>query len=258
MSTIPNSDMFRHPFHLHGKTVLVTGASSGIGRAVAVECARVGARLVISGRNQERLDETMAMLDAVSDGNSSAHVSCAADVTDAAQLGQLVEAAGEIDGVVHAAGISSVAPMRMLRQAAMQNTLDNNLMAPLMLTQRLMYKKSLRNGASLVFLSSIAAHTATLGLSPYAASKAALEGMIRPLALEIAPRGMRANALAPGIVDTPMVNRDEDLMETQRKLYPLGLGKPEDVAYAAIYLLSDASRKVTGTRLHLDGGISWL
>jgi NAD(P)-dependent dehydrogenase (short-subunit alcohol dehydrogenase family) len=256
MSTPTNSAMFRHPFHLHGKTVLVTGASSGIGRAVAVECARVGARLVISGRNQERLDETMAMLDAVS--GSGGHVSCAADVTDAAQLGQLVEAAGEIDGVVHAAGISSVAPMRMLRQAAMQNTLDNNLMAPLMLTQRLMYKKSLRNGASLVFLSSIAAHTATLGLSPYAASKAALEGMIRPLALEIAPRGMRANALAPGIVDTPMVNRDDDLMETQRKLYPLGLGKPEDVAYAAIYLLSDASRKVTGTRLHLDGGISWL
>jgi NAD(P)-dependent dehydrogenase (short-subunit alcohol dehydrogenase family) len=250
------STMFQHPFQLHGKTVLVTGASSGIGRAVAVECARVGARLVISGRNQERLDETMAMLDAL--GGSGGHVACVADVTDAVQLGQLVEAAGEIDGVVHAAGISSVAPMRMLRQAAMQNTLDNNLMAPLMLTQRLLYKKALRNNASLIFLSSIAAHTATLGLSPYAASKAALEGMIGPLALEIAPRGMRANALAPGIVDTPMVNRDDDLMATQRKLYPLGLGNPEDVAYAAIYLLSDASRKVTGTRLHLDGGISWL
>jgi NAD(P)-dependent dehydrogenase (short-subunit alcohol dehydrogenase family) len=247
--------MFQHPFQLHGKTVLVTGASSGIGRAVAVECARVGARLVISGRNQERLDETMAMMKAVS---SVDHVAFAADVTDAAQLSQLVQAAGEVDGVVHAAGISSVAPMRMLRQSAMQNTLDNNLLAPMLLTQQLMYKKSLRNGASLVFLSSIAAHTATLGLSPYAASKAALEGMIRPLALELAPRGMRANALAPGIVDTPMVNRDDDLMDAQRKLYPLGLGKPEDVAYAAIYLLSDASRKVTGTRLHLDGGISWL
>lgn len=254
MSTT-DSAMFQHPFQLHGKTVLVTGASSGIGRAVAVECARAGARLVISGRNQERLDETMAMMKAVS---HIEHVSCVADVTDAAQLAQLVQAAGEVDGVVHAAGISSVAPMRMLRQGAMQNTLDNNLLAPMLLTQQLMYRKSLRNGASLVFLSSIAAHTATLGLSPYAASKAALEGMIRPLALELAPRGMRANALAPGIVDTPMVNRDDDLMETQRKLYPLGLGKPEDVAYAAIYLLSDASRKVTGTRLHLDGGISWL
>jgi NAD(P)-dependent dehydrogenase (short-subunit alcohol dehydrogenase family) len=249
------STMFQHPFQLHGKTVLVTGASSGIGRAVAVECARAGARLVISGRSQERLDETMAMMKAVSNVD---HVARIADVTDAAQLAQLVQAAGEVDGVVHAAGISSVAPMRMLRQSAMQNTLDNNLLAPMLLTQQLMYKKSLRNGASLVFLSSIAAHTATLGLSPYAASKAALEGMIRPLALELAPRGMRANALAPGIVDTPMVNRDDDLMETQRKLYPLGLGKPEDVAYAAIYLLSDASRKVTGTRLHLDGGISWL
>lgn len=247
--------MFQHPFHLHGKTVLVTGATSGIGRAVAVECARVGARVVASGRDQGRLDETMAMLDAA---GGSGHLAHAADLTDAAQLEQLVVAAGEIDGVVHAAGISGVAPMRMLRQPVMQNILDNNFMAPLILTQRLLYKKSLRSGASLVFLSSIAAHTATLGLSPYAASKAALEGMLRPLALEIAPRGMRANALAPGIVDTPMVNRDDDLMETQRKLYPLGLGKPEDVAFAAIYLLSDASRKVTGTRLHLDGGISWL
>lgn len=249
--------MFQHPFHLHGKTVLVTGATSGIGRAVAVECARVGARLVISGRDQERLNQTMAMLECVGTG-SAGHLACAAELTDAAQIDMLVAAAGEVDGVVHAAGISGVAPMRMLRQAAMQNILDINFMSPLMLTQKLMYKKSLKSGASLVFLSSIAAHTATLGLSPYAASKAALEGMIRPLALEIAPRGMRVNALAPGIVDTPMVNRDADLMDTQRKLYPLGLGTPEDVAYAAIYLLSDASRKVTGTRLHLDGGISWL
>lgn len=246
--------MFQHPFHLHGKTVLVTGASSGIGRAVAVECARAGARVVISGRDQERLDATLAMLDAVDGG---AHLACAGDLTDAAQLDQLVAAAGEIDGVVHAAGISSLSPMRMLRQSFMQNALDHNFMAPLMLTQKLLYKKSLRNGASIVFLSSIAAHTGTVGLSPYAATKAALEGMMRNLALEIAPRGMRANALVPGTVDTPMVRAAPGLLDAQHKLYPLGLGKPEDVAYAAIYLLCDASRKMTGTQLHLDGGIPW-
>jgi NAD(P)-dependent dehydrogenase (short-subunit alcohol dehydrogenase family) len=120
-----------------------------------------------------------------------------------------------------------------------------------------LFKKSLRNGSSLVFLSSIAAHTGTVGVGPYSASKAALEGMIRCLALEIAPRGMRANALAPGLVDTPLVNGDRAWLEEKAKSYPLGLGKPEDVAYAAIYLLCDASRKITGTRLHLDGGIPW-
>jgi NAD(P)-dependent dehydrogenase (short-subunit alcohol dehydrogenase family) len=245
---------FQHPFHLHGKSVLVTGASSGIGRAVAVECARAGARVVINGRNQDRLEQTLAML---REAGGAEHLACAADLTDAAQLARLVDQAGELDGVVHAAGIDGVTPVRMLRQGFMESVLNGNFMAPLMLTQKLLFKKSLRNGSSLVFLSSIAAHTGTVGVGPYSASKAALEGMIRCLALEIAPRGMRANALAPGLVDTPLVNGDRAWLEEKAKSYPLGLGKPEDVAYAAIYLLCDASRKITGTRLHLDGGIPW-
>lgn len=249
---------FQHPFHLHGKSVLVTGASSGIGRAVAVECARAGARVVINGRNQERLDQTLALLrEAGAADHDPGHLACAADLTDAARLAHLVDQAGELDGVVHAAGIDGVTPVRMLRQGFMESVLNGNFMAPLMLTQKLLFKKSLRNGSSLVFLSSIAAHTGTVGVGPYSASKAALEGMIRCLALEIAPRGMRANALAPGLVDTPLVNEDRAWLDEKGKSYPLGLGKPEDVAYAAIYLLCDASRKITGTRLHLDGGIPW-
>jgi NAD(P)-dependent dehydrogenase (short-subunit alcohol dehydrogenase family) len=249
---------FQHPFHLHGKSVLVTGASSGIGRAVAVECARAGARVVVNGRNQDRLEQTLAMLrEAGGADHDAGHLACAADLTDAAQLARLVDQAGELDGVVHAAGIDGVTPVRMLRQGFMESVLNGNFMAPLMLTQKLLFKKSLRNGSSLVFLSSIAAHTGTVGVGPYSASKAALEGMIRCLALEIAPRGMRANALAPGLVDTPLVNGDRAWLEEKAKSYPLGLGKPEDVAYAAIYLLCDASRKITGTRLHLDGGIPW-
>ena len=246
--------MFQHPFHLHGKTVLVTGASSGIGRAVAVECARVGARIVISGRNQERLDETMAMMNAVSDGGHSAFI---AEITDPAQLDRLVEFTGEIDGVVHSAGIDGVTPVRLLRQSFMQSVLDGNFMAPVMLTQKLLYKKSLRNGASIVFLSSIAAHSGTAGVGPYSASKGALEGLMRCLALEIAPRGMRANALAPGMVDTPLVNKVRAWLDEKGKMYPFGLGRPEDVAYAAIYLLADVSRKVTGIHLDLNGGIPW-
>jgi NAD(P)-dependent dehydrogenase (short-subunit alcohol dehydrogenase family) len=243
---------FQHPFHLRGKTVLVTGASSGIGRAVAVECARAGARVVINGRDASRLGDTLALLNAGLD-----HVACVADLTDPPQMARLVAACGELDGVVHAAGVHGVTPLRMLRQSFMQTVLDANFLAPLMLTQQLLAKKTLRNGASLVFMSSIAAHTGTVGVGPYSASKAALEGMIRPLALEIAPRAMRANAIAPGLVDTPLVNDDRAWLDEKAKMYPLGLGKPEDVAYAAIYLLADISRKVTGTQLHLDGGIPW-
>jgi NAD(P)-dependent dehydrogenase (short-subunit alcohol dehydrogenase family) len=251
-----DASKFQHPFHLRGKTVLVTGASSGIGRAVAVECAHAGARVVINGRDAARLGDTLAVLDAGFDAGLE-HVACVADLTDPPQMARLVAACGELDGVVHAAGVHGVTPLRMLRQSFMQTVLDANFLAPLMLTQQLLAKKTLRNGASLVFMSSIAAHTGTVGVGPYSASKAALEGMIRPLALEIAPRAMRANAIAPGLVDTPLVNDDRAWLDDKAKMYPLGLGKPEDVAYAAIYLLADISRKVTGTQLHLDGGIPW-
>ena len=247
-----NKSKFQHPFHLRGKTVLVTGASSGIGRAVAVECARAGARVVINGRDAVRLADTLALLDA-----GLEHMACVADLTDPPQMARLVAACGELDGVVHAAGVHGVTPLRMLRQSFMQTVLDANFLAPLMLTQQLLAKKMLRNGASLVFMSSIAAHTGTVGVGPYSASKAALEGMIRPLALEIASRAMRANAIAPGLVDTPLVNDDRAWLDDKANMYPLGLGRPEDVAYAAIYLLADISRKVTGTQLHLDGGIPW-
>jgi NAD(P)-dependent dehydrogenase (short-subunit alcohol dehydrogenase family) len=246
--------MFNNPFRLDGKTILVTGASSGIGRAVAVECAHAGARLVITGRDAARLAETLALLAAPGAG---AHEAVAADLTDPEQLARLAGAAGQLDGVVHCAGIDGVAPARMLRQVHLESVLATNYIAPVMLTQKLLYQKQLKNGASLVFLSSIAVHTGTVGLGPYASSKAALEGFILPLALEIAPRGMRANALAPGLVDTPLVNHAAEWLAEQGKKYPLGLGRPEDVAYGAIYLLSDASRKVTGTQLHLDGGIPW-
>lgn len=246
--------MFNNPFSLSGKTILVTGASSGIGRAVAVACAHAGARLVITGRDQARLDDTLALLATAPD---VVHQAVVADLTDPDELVQLVTAAGQLDGVVHAAGTHGTSPVRMFRQAHLESVMAANYIAPAMLTQRLLYQKQLRNGASLVFVSSISVHTGTVGVGPYAASKAALEGFMRALALEVAPRGMRANALAPGLVDTPLVNYATEWFAEQGKKYPLGLGQPEDVAYGAIYLLSDASRKVTGISLHLDGGIPW-
>ncbi len=243
--------MMQNPFHLQGKRVLVTGASSGIGRAVAIGCALAGAGVVASGRDPARLADCFAAL------GEGAHSAVAADLTDAAQLADLVAQVGQVDGVVHCAGVDGVTPVRMLRESFLDQVFDANFMAPVLLTQKLLYQKALKNGASILYLSSIAAHTGTVGVGPYSASKAALEGLMRCLALETAPRGIRVNALAPGLVDTPLVNGDPAWLAGKAATYPMGIGKPEDVAHAAVYLLCDASRKVTGTTLHLDGGNAW-
>lgn len=246
--------MSTHPFHLAGKTVLVTGASSGIGRAAAIACAQAGAGLVLSGRDQGRLDATLALL---APAEGAVHRAIAADLTDPAALAALAEQSGMLDGVVHSAGVTGFAPVRMLQPGLLESVMGANFAAPVMLTQKLLYRKTLRNGASLVFLSSIAAHTGTVGVGAYSASKAALEGFMRNLALEIAPRGMRANAVAPAMVATPMVSDDPAFLLEKSRHYPLGLGRPEDVAHAVVYLLADASRKVTGISLDLDGGLAW-
>lgn len=241
------------PFDLTGKTVLVTGASSGIGRAAAMACAQAGASLVLTGRDPARLDATLALL---APGGAQHRAVCA-DLTDPDQLAELAGQAGMLDGVVHSAGITGFAPVRMLQPGLLDAVMGANFVAPVMLTQKLLYRKALRNGASMVFLSSIAAHTGTVGVGAYSASKAALEGFIRNLALEIAPRGMRANAVAPAMVATPMVSDDPAFLAEKSRHYPLGLGRPDDVAHAIVYLLADASRKVTGISLDLDGGLAW-
>ncbi len=244
--------MFTHPFDLHGRTVLITGASSGIGRASAIACAQAGASVILTGRDRERLDASLAML-----GPGGVHRVITAELTDPVQLAALAEQTDMLDGVVHSAGVTGFAPVRMLQQGLLDTVMGANFTAPVMLTQQLLYRKRLRNGASMVFLSSLAAHTGTVGVGAYAASKAALEGFIRSLALEIAPRGMRANCVAPAMVATPMVSTDRDFLAEKSRHYPLGLGRPDDVAHAVLYLLADASRKVTGISLDLDGGLAW-
>jgi NAD(P)-dependent dehydrogenase (short-subunit alcohol dehydrogenase family) len=238
-----------NPFHLRGKTVLVTGASSGIGREVAIQCSRVGARLVINGRDQARLNETLADL------AGDSHCAIAADLTDMDQLRMLVEKAGPVDGVVHGAGIHGVIPMRMVSKPFLDRVFSANFDAPVLLTQRLLAQKSMLDGGSILFMTSLAAHTGTPGVGVYSASKAALIGMMRCLALEVAKRRIRVNSLSPGLVDTPLVNVFDGWLDEKRKMYPLGIGQPVDIAYAAIYFMSDASRKVTGTSFNMDGGI---
>lgn len=245
------ADAAHRLYGLEGKTVLVTGASQGIGQVVAQSCAAAGARLVLSGRDLERLHATLESLPGVG------HKALQADLTDMAALRKLAEDCGALDGVVHSAGIRGLSPMRMVSDRFLREVMETNYIAPMMLTRQLLSRSAIRSGGSILFLSSIAAVTGTVGLGPYAGSKAALIGAMRPLALEIAKRQIRANALAPGIVETPLTTIDADWFEEIRKRYPLDVGQPEDIAWACLFFLSDASSKVTGTVFSIDGGVEY-
>jgi len=236
----------RSPFSLQGKTILVTGASSGLGRQAAITCAQRGARLVITGRDTARLQETYRQLPG--DG----HAQIKADLTQATDRDRLALAAGRIDGLLHCAGKQKLCPIRQLSEQIMTEVYAINFLAPVMLTQRLLQASAIAPGGSIVFLLSTAAHTGTAGVGPYSAMKAGLIGIIKCLALEVAKRKVRVNGISPSAVVTPIW--DAGHLEDQKARHPLGLGMPEDVANAAVYFLSDASRWVTGTSLVMDGG----
>jgi NAD(P)-dependent dehydrogenase (short-subunit alcohol dehydrogenase family) len=237
-----------YPFSVMGKSFLITGASSGLGRHLAETLARRGARLVITGRDESRLQ---ASYDAL---RGEEHVQVLADLTLAADRDRLVQAAGNLDGMVHCTGLQRHCPVRQLSEAVMTQMYEVNFLAPVMLTQRLLQANAIRQRGSIIFLLSTAAHIGTRGLGPYSAMKSALMGIIKCLALEQAKRGIRVNGISPSAIATPMWEAHQDLLEQQRARHPLGLGRPDDVANGAVYLLSDASRWLTGTSLVMDGG----
>lgn len=241
------------PFSLVGKRILVTGASSGIGQQVAISCAQMGAQLVVSGRNRERLAATFAELD------GEGHAQVAADLSRQEDIDRLTGEAGVVDGVVHAAGMSKLAPFRLISRAQLDETFSGNVYAPILLTKGLLAKKRIAPNGSIVFVSALASHVGPLATGVYSASKAALLGAMRTLALEVVKQGIRANCIAPGYVRTPMLdglNQGGGSIDEHAKLTPLGLGEPEDIAYAAVYFLSDASRWVTRDYFIVDGGLT--
>lgn len=239
------------PFSLANKRIMVTGASSGIGRQIAHSCAQAGATVVASGRDIERLNATLATLE------GTGHRALPLDVCDESAIKAAIPTVGKLDGVVHGAGISLLAPLRLATRTHIESQLAANLVGPMLLTQQLLLRNAILQGGAIVFISSISAHIGVHGVSSYAASKGALEAMARSLSMEVAKKGIRVNCLAPGLVRTPMfdaaLSTTGGLDETI-KTYPLGLGLPEDVANAAIFMLSPASRWITGTTLILDGG----
>ncbi|WP_155393083.1 SDR family NAD(P)-dependent oxidoreductase [Xanthomonas albilineans] len=243
------STLLRELYGLQDKRVLITGASKGIGEAVAKACAGAGAQLLVAGRDLPRLQ---ALLDALpGDG----HRLFTGDLCDANIVQRLATESGPLDGVVHSAGIRGLSPMKLISESTFNEVTTINYIAPTMLTRHLLARQALRPGGSIVFLSSIAALTGTVGVGAYSGSKAALIGVLRPLALELARRKIRANALCPALVNTTLVNEHKDWLAETAKRYPLGIGQPEDIALACLYFLSDASSKVTGQAFNMDGGV---
>lgn len=245
-----------NPFSLEGKTILVTGASSGIGRGIAVECSKMGAKIVITGRNIERLQETFNLLE----GNG--HVIISADLSKQEEIEKLVSTTPELNGCVHSAGIPKICAVKFINRDTIEDIFNVNTIAPILLTSLLIKKKKLLSKSSIVFISSISGvFVANTGESPYSATKGAISGFVKGAAFELAAQGTRVNSINPGLVPTNILKLSntvfspEQLEETMYKRYPLKrVGIPEDVAYAAIYLLSEASNWVTGVNLVVDGG----
>ena len=245
-----------NPFSLEGKTILVTGASSGIGRETAIECGAMGANVVITGRNAERLNEVYDLLPA-----ATANVQLVADLTLAGDVEGLVAQMPQLDGVVMCAGNSTTLPLQFGTREKFDEMFGVNFFAPMELLRLLYKKKVLKKGASVVLIASIGGtHSFMPGNGVYGASKAALNSVMKYAAREFASRRVRVNSICPGMVDTPLIHRGtitEEQLAEDAKRYPLGrYGQPEDIAHGAIYLLSDASSWLTGHDLVIDGGFS--
>ena len=241
-------------FDLHGKTVLVSGASSGLGKQTAITASEFGARVMITGRNAARLEETFKLL------HGDGHQLFLADLTIKADIDRLVAGLPILDGLVHSTGISELSPARFITAEVISRTFSISFEASVLLTAGILKKKKLAKGpSSIVFISSISTRHPFVGGAMYISAKAALEAYARVLALELAPRGTRVNCILPAFVRTPMLdetaeNFSFEAVEKIEARQLMGLGDPVDVANTIIYYLADASKWVSATNLILGGG----
>ncbi|MGL0822737.1 SDR family NAD(P)-dependent oxidoreductase [Vibrio vulnificus] len=245
---------------LKNKTVLVTGASSGIGRVISQVFSVQGARVIIVGRDSERLTQTLDIL------SGDGHHAIICNLTNPEDIERLFDEAcslaGEIDAVVHCAGIQKTLPLQAIKEIDFDEVFSTNVKSAQFIAKS--YRKKSRynkSGSSLIFLSSVAAACGEPAISTYSASKAALLGLSRSLASELARNKIRVNCISPGVVLTEMAEKLFSQLTTEQyelilNKHMIGFGQPEDVANAALYLASDLSRWVTGSTLYVDGGYS--
>lgn len=241
-----------NPFSLTGKTILVTGASSGIGRSIAITCSKMGATVILNGRNQLKLGATLAQLDA------GDHRYIAADLTNSDSMNKMVTELPVLDGVVHCAGIGQRVLCKAATEQDVDSVMDANFKGPVLLQTGLLKQKKLKKGASIIFIASIASWSPSIGNAYYSASKGAIVSYANCLALELAPRQIRVNCISPAMVWTDLIKNDaveEEQLKEDEKTYPLKrYGQPEDIANLAVYMLSDASSWMTGSNVNITGG----
>ena len=237
-------------FSLEGKTILVTGASSGIGKATAIECSKMGANVFLLARNKERLEQTLSEM---TPGN---HSIITADMTNLEDVQKLAEEVSVLDGIALIAGINDKMIIKKIDDEYVSKMLSTNLSGPAMLVKSLLKGKKIAKQASILFMSSVSAFYPSVSNAMYAASKAAVNQFAKVLALEVLPLKARVNCIQPAFVETEMIHKySEETLSEIRTNYPLGrFARPEEIAYAVIYYMSDASQLVTGTSLVIDGG----
>jgi NAD(P)-dependent dehydrogenase (short-subunit alcohol dehydrogenase family) len=249
-----------NPLDMQGRLVLVTGASSGLGRETAILLSELNARVALSGRNRERLEETLSRM------TGGGHRIDPFDLneTDAIPdwIKRVTAEAGPLGGLVHSAGVVTVLPAQAASTARVESLMRTNVTSAIMLVKAFRRSGCALEGSGIVLFSSVAGIAGVPGLSIYSASKAALIGFSRSAAVELAAAGLRINCVAPGTIETSMVDRSREMTQTQeqheamKSKHPLGFGHPRDVAHAAAFLLADTGRWITGTTLVVDGGYS--
>lgn len=245
----------KNPFSVEGKTILITGAASGIGKATALQCSELGANMILLDLNEDGLNQTKAELKG---GNNEV---IAINLTNFDSLREMVNKLPRLDGVVSNAGIFYSMMAKLSDKKDMEKIFEINTFSHINLIQQLMEQKKLNKGASIVFTSSMSGvFCGAVGGSLYGATKSALAGYAKALAVELAPRGIRVNTIHPGMINTPLIHSaslSQDVLDEDKKNYPLGrYGEPEEVAYSIIFLLSEATKWMTGTQLLIDGGFS--
>ncbi len=251
-------DIEKSNFGLAGLNVMITGASSGIGRECAIQCSRYGANVVLIGRNRDRLEQTLSLL------KPGSHLSYAADISDYVNIQNIVrdsvDKLGAMAGFIHSAGIGGTFPIHLTKPEIYEREFRINVISGFEFVRLLSKKGSYpETGASYVFISSVMSVVGEGLKTAYCSSKGALISGVRSMAMELGRKKIRVNAISPGIIDTEMNDRYEDkvpanAMENMLKNQVLGLGKPTDVALACVYLISRAASFVTGTNMIVDGG----
>lgn len=242
---------------LSNKKILITGASSGIGKATAILFSNLGAELVITGRSKDNLSDTYNKLN-----KSQNHKMILADLASITDIKQLISDILTLDGFVHCCGKVLPVPVKFIKEEQLDDVMSVNYFSAVNIVSELLKQKKINNNGSIAFISSISTSYAYFGGAPYISSKAALEGYSKTLALELVPKKIRVNVLQPALVKTAIFDStleaavDDAEMKKLVSKYPLGIGEPEDVAQALAYFISDTSKWVTGSTLKMDGGLT--